>query len=146
MGGTTAHRSRSRAAKRPATGRKDPVAQLRAICLAMPEADERISHGAPTWFAGKGGKVYATLDDHHHGAPHLSVWLPALPGAQEALVDADPRRFFRPPYVGGAGWVGVVLDNRPNWSVVALLVEQAYRRVARKRLVAKLPPVDGRGR
>jgi hypothetical protein len=68
------------------------------------------------------------------------VWLPAAPGAQEALVDADPRRFFRPPYVGGAGWVGVVLDNRPNWSVVALLVEQAYRHVARKSLVALLPP------
>ena len=89
---------------------KDPIARLRAICLALPEANERISHGEPTWFAGK-GKVFAMLDDHHHGAPHLSVWLPAGLGAQEALIASDPKRFFRPPYVGGSGWVGVVLDT-----------------------------------
>jgi hypothetical protein len=115
------------------------VDQLRSICLALPEANERVSHGAPTWFAGK-GKVFATLDDHHHGGPHLSVWLPAAPGAQEALIDSDPERFFRPPYVGGRGWVGVVLDTGPDWAMVAWLVEQAYRHVAPRRLVARLPP------
>ena len=79
------------------------------------------------------------LDDHHHGAQHLSVWLPAGPGAQEALIESDPKRFFRPPYVGKAGWVGVVLDTRPNWAMVAWLVEQAYRHVAHPKLVAQLP-------
>ncbi len=117
---------------------KDPLAQLRAICLALPEANERISHGEPTWFAGK-GKVFAMLDNHHHGAMHLSVWLPAGLGGQEALVDSDPKRYFRPPYVGSSGWVGVVLDTRPDWAKVAWLVEQAYRLVAHPRLVAKLP-------
>lgn len=116
-----------------------PLARLRAICLALPEANERISHGEPTWFVGK-GKAFAMLDDHHHGAPHLSVWLPAGLGAQEALVESDPRRFFRPPYVGSRGWVGVVLDRRPDWRVVAWLVEQAFRLVAPASLVAKLPP------
>jgi hypothetical protein len=90
---------------------------LRAICLALPEANERTSHGEPTWFAGK-GKVFAMLDDHHHGAPHLSVWLPAGLGAQEALIDSDPKRYFRPAYVGSSGWVGVVLDTRPDWRVM----------------------------
>jgi hypothetical protein len=117
----------------------DPVARLRAICLALPEAVEKNSHGEPTWFAGK-GKVFAALDDHHHGAEHLSVWLPAGLGAQEALIESDPKRYFRPPYVGGHGWVGVVLDNRPDWGKVAYLVEQAYRLVAGRRLVARLPP------
>ena len=116
-----------------------PLARLRAICLAFPEAIEKTSHGEPTWFAGK-GKVFAMLDDHHHGAVHLAVWLPAGLGAQEALIDSDPKRFFRPPYVGSAGWVGVVLDKRPNWKMVAWLVEQAYRLVAHRRLVAMLPP------
>ena len=83
--------------------------------------------------------MFATLDDHHHGAPNLAVWVPAPPGAQEDLIESDPKRYFRPPYVGPSGWVGVVLDKRPNWSVVALLVEQAYRRVAHKRLVGQLP-------
>jgi hypothetical protein len=112
---------------------------LRAICLALPEAIEKISHGEPTWFAGK-GKVFAMLDNHHHGAAHLSVWLPAALGAQEALVESDPERYFRPPYVGSSGWVGVVLDTRPDWAVVGWLVEQAFRHVAHARLVAQLPP------
>ena len=95
------------ARRKPAT-RAQVLARLRAICLALPEAQERLSHGEPTWFAGK-GKVFAMLDNHHHGAEHLSVWLPAGLGAQEALVDSDPKRYFRPPYVGGSGWVGVML-------------------------------------
>ena len=82
------------------------------------------------------------LDDHHHGAPHLSVWLPAGLGAQETLIASDPGRYFRPPYVGASGWVGVVLDTRPDWAVVAWLVEQAFRLVAHKRLVALLPARD----
>jgi len=127
------------------SGGKDAVAaaikKLRAICLALPEAVEKTSHGEPTWFAGK-GKVFAMLDDHHHGAKHLSVWLPAGLGAQESLIASDPERYFRPPYVGPSGWVGVVLDTKPDWAVVAWLVEQAYRKVAHKKLVALLPARD----
>jgi predicted DNA-binding protein (MmcQ/YjbR family) len=127
-------RKAKRGPKRP----PGALSRLRAICLALPEANERISHGEPTWFAGK-GKVFAMLDAHHHGAQHLSVWLPAGLGAQEALIESDPQRYFRPPYVGGNGWVGVVLDDRPDWAAVAWLVEQAYRLVAHPRLLAKLP-------
>jgi hypothetical protein len=113
------------------------IERARKICLALPEANEKISHGEPTWFAGT-GKVFAMIDDHHHGAPHLSLWLPAPAGAQEALVGSGPERYFRPPYVGHRGWVGVVLDTRPDWRVVAGLVEEAYRHVAPARLVAQL--------
>ncbi len=113
------------------------VARLRTICLALPEANERLSHGEPTWFAGK-GKVFAMLDDHHHGAEHLSVWLPQPLGAQEALVEADPARFFKPPYVGGNGWVAVVLDTGPDWDMIAGLVRDAYLHVATRKLVALL--------
>jgi len=118
-------------------GGRGALARLRAICLALPEAHEKLSHGEPTWFAGK-GKVFAMLDDHHHGARHLSVWLPAEPGVQQALVESDPKRYFRPPYVGPSGWVGVVLDERPDWAKVAWLVEQAFRQVAHRKLVAQL--------
>jgi hypothetical protein len=113
------------------------VERLRRICLAFPEAHEKLSHGEPTWFAGK-GKVFAMLDDHHHGARHLAVWLPQPLGRQEELIEADPERFFRPPYVGPSGWVGVVLDDRPPWEMVAALVRDAYRLVATRRLVARL--------
>jgi hypothetical protein len=113
------------------------IERARRICNALPEAGEKLSHGEPTWFAGK-GKVFASIDDHHHGAPHCSLWLPLPPGAQQTLVASDPDRYFRPPYVGHKGWVGVVLDGRPDWKVVAALVEEAYRHVASPRLVARL--------
>jgi predicted DNA-binding protein (MmcQ/YjbR family) len=111
--------------------------RLRKICLALPEANERVSHGEPTWFAGK-GKVFAMLDNHHHGSEHLSVWLPMPRGVQDALLGADAERFFKPPYVGPAGWIGVVLDTRPNWKRVTQLVRDAYRFVATAKLRARL--------
>ena len=105
--------------------------------MAFPEANERVSHGEPTWFAGK-GKVFAMLDDHHHGAEHLSVWLPQPLGVQEMLVSADPALFFRPAYVGPSGWVGVVIDRKPDWTMIARLLRDAYLHVATKKLVAQL--------
>src|SRR5689334_3693516 len=97
------------------------IERLRKLCLKFPEANERTSHGEPTWFAGK-GKVFAMLDNHHHGSAHLAVWLPMPRGAQESLIDADPERYFRPPYVGPNGWVGVVLDRKPDWKAVEELL------------------------
>jgi predicted DNA-binding protein (MmcQ/YjbR family) len=111
--------------------------RLRKICLALPEANERLSHGEPTWFAGK-GKVFAMLDNHHHGAEHLSVWLPMPRGVQERLIAADRERFFKPPYVGPSGWVGVVLDTKPDFKHVAQWVREAYAFVATAKLRAQL--------
>jgi len=120
------------------------VARLRKLCLEFPEANEKLSHGEPTWFAGK-GKVFAMLDSHHHGAAHLGVWLPQPHGRQADLIEGDPKRFFRPPYVGPSGWIGVVLDTDPDWAMVEALVAEAYRFVARPKLVAQLDaPTKGR--
>jgi hypothetical protein len=66
------------------------------------------------------------------------VWLPQPNGAQEALIEADPKRFFRPPYVGPSGWVGVVLDTRPDWALVRQLVREAFVHVATRKLIAQL--------
>ena len=127
--------------RRLAAGDQRLVERVRRICMELPEANERISHGEPTWFAGK-GKVFAMIDGHHHDSPHLSVWLPQPFGAQEALIDADPERFFRPPYVGVSGWVGVVLDTKPDWGVVAGLIRESYLHVATAKLRKRLenPP------
>ena len=78
------------------------------------------------------------MDTHHHGADHVAVWLPARPGVQEALIDEDPEHYFRPPYVGHKGWIGVRIDREPDWRAVAGLVREAYREVASSRLVARL--------
>ena len=113
---------------------RTPIERLRAICLALPETTEKIAWGEPTWRVK--GKLFAQLDNHHHGADHLAVWLPAPLGEQESMIFLDPARFFRPPYVGQRGWVGVRIDGRPDWAVVATLVKQAYREAAPPRLRA----------
>ncbi len=114
----------------------DPVGRLRAICLALPEAAERVSHGEPSWFAGK--RQFVTLSDHHHRDDHLSFWCAAAPGVQDALVHESPDRFFVPPYVGHRGWLGAYLDVPQDWDELAELVTEAYRLVATKRLLALL--------
>jgi hypothetical protein len=118
--------------------RDDPLARLQGICLAFPEVIERPSHGAPTFFVrGKQAFVMVMLDGHHDNHfPHL--WCAAPPGVQAELVEAEPTRFFRPPYVGGRGWIGVRLDPPVDWSEIAQVCEEAYRVVAPKRLVAEL--------
>jgi hypothetical protein len=90
----------------------DPFAQVRAICLALDGVTERLSHGAPTFFAkGARGKSFCMCHDDHHGDGRLAVWVAAPEGAQEHLVAQDPQQYFRPPYVGTRGWVGVHLDR-----------------------------------
>jgi hypothetical protein len=113
----------------------DPVERLREIALALPEVTEKLSHGEVSFFCGK---QFVMMDDHHHGADHLAFWCPAPPGAQEELVGSDPDRYFRPPYVGQRGWVGVRIDRDPEWDEVAEVVRDAYRQVAPRRLVAQL--------
>ncbi|HXZ70994.1 MAG TPA: MmcQ/YjbR family DNA-binding protein [Streptosporangiaceae bacterium] len=112
--------------------------RMRAICLALPEVTERLSHGAPTWFVrGKSSFVTLWADGHHDDQfPHL--WCAAPPGAQRELTAAAPDRFFRPPYVGGRGWIGVRLDRDPDWTEIAELCQDAYRAVAPARLAKQL--------
>jgi hypothetical protein len=106
------------------------------LCLALPGATERLSHGEPTWFIG-GKKTFVMFADHHHD-DRLAFWCAAPAGAQEMLVAADPERFFRPPYVGMRGWIGVYLDVlNVDWDEIADLIADAYREVAPKRLIAE---------
>ena len=112
--------------------------RIRAICRGLPGVSERPSHGAPAFFAGRQFATVWVHGHHQHHFPHL--WCAAAPGVQEELV-ASSERFFRPPYVGGRGWVGVRLDGEVDWGEIAELCEDAYRTVAPRRLVAEL---DGR--
>jgi hypothetical protein len=104
--------------------------------MGLPGVGERLSHGAPAFFAGR-QFVMLWPDGHHdHVFPHL--WCAAPPGAQEERVASDGERFFRPPYVGARGWIGVRLDGAVDWAEIAELCEEAFRTVAPKKLVAAL--------
>ncbi|MGI8926115.1 MAG: MmcQ/YjbR family DNA-binding protein [Tepidiformaceae bacterium] len=118
----------------------EPLESLRRLCLALPEATERLSHGEPTWFV-RDKKVFVMYADHHHD-DRVGFWCAASPGAQEDLVAAAPERFFVPPYVGYRGWLGVRLDVAADWDEIAGIVADAYRCVAPPRLLATL---DGAG-
>src|ERR687895_2365494 len=123
---------------------KDALSSLRALCLGLPETTERLSHGEPTWFV-RDKKTFVTYADHHHD-DRLGFWCAAPPGVQEALVGESPERFFRPPYVGHRGWLGVYLDVPVDWDELAELVTDAYRAVAPKRLVQQLDDQDPPGK
>jgi hypothetical protein len=110
---------------------------VRRICLDLPEVIERPSHGSPTWFV-RGKKTFVTFLDDHHQDGRLAIWCAAPPGVQQQLVEQEPARFFRPPYVGHRGWLGVELDVDPDWAEVAAICADAYRQVAPKTLVAAL--------
>jgi hypothetical protein len=110
--------------------------RIRELCMDLPGVTEKLSHGAPAFFAGR-QFLMLWIDGHHdHTFPHL--WCAAPPGAQSELVTTEPDRFFRPPYVGGRGWLGVRLDGRIDWKEIEALCEEAFRTVASKKLIASL--------
>jgi hypothetical protein len=119
------------------TERKAVLKRLRAVCLALPETTERLSHGAPSFFV-RDKKCFLMLLDDHHGDGRFAIWCAAPEGDQQLLVDADGERFFVPPYVGHRGWLGVRLDRGLDWDELAGIVEDAFCTVAPKRLVASL--------
>lgn len=115
----------------------EATARLQAIAASLPEVSERLSHGAVTFFV-RSKRTVCYLTDDHHGDGRLALVYPAPPGAQEELVRSEPDRFFRPPYVGHRGWVGLRLDVEPDWDEVAGIVVAAYRQVAPTTLVRQL--------
>lgn len=111
--------------------------RLRRLCLALPEVTERLSHGMPTWFV-RDKKTFVNWSTGHHDA-RPSFWCAAPPEAQLAYTANFPERYFRPPYVGHRGWLGVYLDVPDlDWDQVAEHVQDAYRVVAPKRLVEEM--------
>lgn len=98
-----------------ARDRNCTLVKLREICLALPETTERLSHGAPTFFV-RGKRAFLMLLTDHHGDGRFAIWCAAPQGIQQMLVEADPERFFVPPYVGHRGWLGMRLDGRFEWT------------------------------
>jgi hypothetical protein len=102
---------------------------VRSICMDLPLVVERLSHGEASWFIND-KKNFVAMSDHHHD-DRVSVTFAAGTGVQESLIREDPERYYRPPYVGGRGWVGAYLDghdewNRPQWDTIGDLIVDAW--------------------
>lgn len=113
-----------------------PLERIRVLCHALPEIEERLSHGAPTFFV-RGKRAFVMYLDDHHGDGRLAIWCAAPAGLQRGLVEAAPEHYFVPPYVGHRGWLGVRLDRALPWEEIAGVIEDAYLTVAPKAAVAR---------
>lgn len=120
---------------RPKTDGAQYLALARRLCLALPEVEEQEAWGSPT-FRVK-GKMFAMYLHNHHGDGRIALWLKAPPGVQAMLVEAAPDKFFIPQYQGPFGWIGVHLDRNSD-DEIASHIQQAYRMVAPKKLLALL--------
>ena len=123
-----------------AAAARSPLARLRKICLAFPEAHEVEAWGEPTFrVKNKLFAMYAA-EGNHHGSGRAGVWIKATHVTQDMLVRAEPGRYFSPPYVGPKGWVGAWLDKNPDWDVVTDLLRDAWSQTAPRKLLASLQP------
>lgn len=114
--------------------------RVREVCTALPEVVERPSHGMPTFFV-QGKRAFAMFTHNHHGDGRLALWLAAAPGVQEALAAEAPSWYFKPPYVGVRGWIGVRLDRDVEDAEMAELLREAYCAAAPAKLAARCGPV-----
>jgi hypothetical protein len=115
----------------------EQIGRVRRICLAMADTTEKLSHGEPTFFVR--GKVFAMCSNNHHNDGHVAVWVPAPPGEQEPLVAASPRIYYRPPYVGVRGWVGIELGEIGDEDLAAHLTD-AWKMIAPKKAFSRRAP------
>ncbi|HEV2173475.1 MAG TPA: MmcQ/YjbR family DNA-binding protein, partial [Nitrospira sp.] len=121
-------------------GTRDDGTQLkrvRLICSSIPGTVEKTSHGEPTFFTPK--RVFTMFANNHHGDGHVAVWVAAAPGVQAALIEEAPDTYFRPPYVGVAGWVGVEL-SRVDDDQLAAIIREAFRLMTAKTISAPSQP------
>ncbi len=122
---------------RSKTKAQNPDRQLRKICLSFPDAYEEETWEIPTFRIRK--KIFCMRVDHDD---RPAIWYKAPEGVQRILMESDPERFFRPPYLGPKGWVGMHLDKSPDWDEAAFMLRRSFMLVAPKRISAKLPPLE----
>jgi hypothetical protein len=119
---------------------EDQIERVRHFCLALPATSERLSHGEPTFFVHT--KVFVMFANNHHNDGHIAVWLPVPPGFQADLIEEAPQIFFRPPYVGQRGWIGIDLEHVSD-ADLKMYIHIAWELIAPKRLRAQLNAATG---
>ena len=117
--------------KRATSSGEKHVERVRKVCLQLPETMEKLSHGEPTFFVRK--RVFAMCSINHHNDGHIAVVIPAAIGIQAALIEESPKKFYRPPYVGQAGWVGIELP-RVSDKELSAHIREAWKLIAPEKL------------
>jgi hypothetical protein len=107
------------------------IERVRRICASLPEVSEKLSHGEPTFFVRK--KVFAMCSNNHHNDGHIAVTIPTAIGIQQMLIETEPKKFYRPPYVGVRGWVGIELP-RVTDRELAFHLREAWKLIAPEKI------------
>jgi uncharacterized protein YdhG (YjbR/CyaY superfamily) len=110
-------------------GRVAQLERLRRLMGVLPSVSEKISHGTPCFFVEEGKGCFAMFSDHHHDDGRLALWVPVAEGLQAVMIDEAPATYYKPPYVGVGGWVGIDLAQigddalqshlREAWQLIA---------------------------
>lgn len=110
-------------------GREAQLKRVRRLCATLPNVCEKLSHGMPSFFVEQDKGVFASFVDNHHEDGRLAMWLPVSEGLQALMIEDAPATYFKPPYVGSSGWIGIHLDQirddalqthlREAWQLVA---------------------------
>ena len=110
---------------------EDHIQRVRRIALALPESTEKLSHGEPTFFVRK--KVFVMFSNNHHNDGRIAIWIPVPIGRQPIMIAEAPEIYFKPPYVGVKGWIGVQLSLINN-EILTTLIRQAWKLTAPRAL------------
>jgi hypothetical protein len=110
---------------------EDHIERVRRIALALPESSEKLSHGEPTFFVRK--KVFVMFSNNHHNDGRIAIWIPVPVGHQAAMIAEASEIYFKPPYVGVKGWVGVQVGMVTN-EILSTLIGQAWKLIAPRAL------------
>ena len=111
------------------------ITRVRRLALSLPDTTEKLSHGEPTFFVRK--RAFIMFANNHHNDGHTAIWIPAAPGRQSEMIADAPETYFKPPYVGVKGWVGVELTRITNEDL-AQLIRSAWQ------ITAALAPIRRR--
>ena len=120
-------------------GRGGQLERVRRLCATLPSVSEKLSHGTPTFFVEKDKGVFAMFADNHHADGRLGLWLPVADGLQPLLIEDAPATYFKPPYVGSSGWVGIELDQIRD-DALQIHLREAWELVKGKRKTRRSPP------
>lgn len=139
------HQLYSRCLATLVTQDRDPewlTAQVRTLALALPHAEETLSHGSPCFGVIK-GKKFAWVNRDHHGDGKTALLVKISgPDEQAMLIESDPDRYYRPAYFG-TDWIGIRLDlGDTDWDAVSEWLARSWRSAAPKKLTALMDAAD----
>lgn len=106
--------------------------RIQKLCLSFPGSIERLSHGTPTFFINN-KQSFVQYWVNHHNDGIIALWASAAAGVQSILIESNSEVYFRPPYVGHLGWIGIRLDRDATWTEISGVVEDAYLNKAPKK-------------